>query len=77
MTWKTKFFATVLGALVMFGVAGAAQASDDACYRRIRNEERTLNRDIDHHGYYSRQADHDRRELDRLRAECSYGRGYR
>jgi len=74
MSWKLKFFATILGALVMFGGAGAAQAADrdDACYRKIRNEERELDRAINRHGYHSRQADHERRELDKLRDKCSY-----
>lgn len=76
MSWKLKFFATLLGALVMFGGAGAAQASDrdrdDACYRKIRNEERELDRAINRHGYYSRQANHERRELDKLHDRCSF-----
>jgi len=59
----------------MVGGAGAAQASgrdrDDACYRKIHNEERELDRAINRHGYYSRQADHERRELDKLRDRCS------
>jgi hypothetical protein len=81
MSWKLKFFATILGALVMFGGAGAAQASDrdrdDACYRKIHNEERELDRAINRDGYYSRQADHERRELDKLRDRCTYYRDRR
>lgn len=82
MRVKTRAVATLLGALVMFGGAGAAQAQnryrgedryrDDACYRKIRNEERELSRAIDRHGYYSRQADHERRELEKLREKCRY-----
>jgi hypothetical protein len=69
---KIRLFALMLGALVMFGGAGVAQASDpyDACARRIAREERTLDRDIARHGYYSRQAENDRRELARLQWEC-------
>lgn len=76
MSWKLKFFATILGALVMFGGASATQARDrdDACYRKIHNEERELDRAINRHGFYSRQADHERRELDKLRDKCSYRR---
>jgi hypothetical protein len=79
MTRKIKLFAVLLGALVMFGGAGAAQANDrlrdDACYHKINKEEHELDRAIRKHGYYSRQADNERRELARLRYEC--GRGWR
>jgi hypothetical protein len=79
MTRKIKLFAVLLGALVMFGGAGAVQASDrdrdDACYRKINKEERELGRAIRKHGYYSRQADNERRELARLQNEC--GRRWR
>jgi len=34
-----------------------------------------LDKAIAHHGYYSRQAEHERRELDRIRDECRY-RGF-
>ncbi|MFZ0818913.1 MAG: hypothetical protein WAM91_02510 [Candidatus Acidiferrales bacterium] len=79
MTRKIKLLAVLLGALVMFGGAGVAQASDryrdDGCYRKISNEERELDRAIRKHGYYSRQADSERRELARLHYEC--GRRWR
>jgi len=76
MTRKIKWLAVMLGALVMFGGAGVAQAADrdDACYRKISKEERELDRAIRRHGFYSRQADHERRELDRLRWECGRAR---
>ena len=72
MTSKIRLFAFALGALVMLGGAGAARASgyDDVCYRRIAKEERKLDNAIYHHGYYSRQAENERRELARLRWEC-------
>jgi hypothetical protein len=77
MTRKIKLFAVLLGALVMFGGAGAAQASDhdrdrdDACYRKINKEERELDKAIRKHGFYSRQANEERREIARLQNECS------
>jgi hypothetical protein len=83
MTRKIKLFAVMLGALVMFGGAGVAQAADhdrdrdDACYRKIRKEERDLDRAINRHGYYSRQANDERRELARLQRECGNGRRWR
>jgi hypothetical protein len=82
MKWKTTMLASVLGALVMLGGAGVASAQnryrdddryrDDACYRKIEKERRELDRAIERHGFYSRQADHERRELRKLQARCSY-----
>ena len=74
MKRNLKMFAILLGALVMFGGAGSAQAMgndrDDACYRKVRDEERELNRAIERHGYNSRQADHERRDLEKAREKC-------
>jgi hypothetical protein len=74
MKRNLKMFAVLLGALVMFGGAGSASAiggdRDDACYRKVREEERELNRAIERHGVYSRQADHERREFDKARDKC-------
>ena len=79
MTRKINLFAVLLGALVMFGGAGVAQANDhdrdDACYLRIKKEERELDKAIRKHGYYSRQANDERLELSRLQREC--GRRWR
>jgi hypothetical protein len=83
MTRKIRLFAVILGALVMFGGAGVAQAKDhdrdrdDACYRKINKEERELDRAIRKHGYYSRQANEERLELGRLQRECGRGRRWR
>lgn len=78
MKRRSVVSAIVLGALVMLGGAGVAQASqyryDDACYRKISQKERDLDRAIDHHGFHSRQADHARWELQKVREECSYRR---
>jgi hypothetical protein len=64
--------AVVLGALVMFGGAGTAKADgrDDACYRNVQQQERELNRAIERHGFYSRQADHERSDVERAREKC-------
>lgn len=74
MTRCLKMFAIVLGAVVMLGGAGSARAMgndrDDACYRKVREEERELNRAIERHGYNSRQADHERRDLEKAREKC-------
>jgi len=78
MKRNSMVLAIVLGALVMFGGAGAAQAAgrdrDDACYRKVREEERELNRAIERHGFYSRQANHERRDLDKARDKCRFER---
>jgi hypothetical protein len=39
--------------------------------------QRELDRAIERHGYWSRQAQNDRRELDRLYARCRNRDGYR
>jgi hypothetical protein len=74
MKFKSTLLAAFLGALVMFGSAGIAQASGadryDACARRIFNEQRALDRAIEHHGLYSRQAEHARLDLEKARAAC-------
>jgi len=74
MKRNVKMFAILLGALVMFGGAGSASAMgddrDDACYRKVREEERELNRAIERHGMYSRQANHERRDLEKAREKC-------
>jgi hypothetical protein len=79
MTRKIKLFAVLAAALVMSGGAGVTEASDhfrdDGCYRKVEKEERDLDRAIRKHGYYSRQADNERRELARLQNEC--GRRWR
>jgi hypothetical protein len=63
--------AAVLGALVMFGGAGAAHAeSRESCYRKVRSEQRDLDRAIQRHGYRSRQAEKERRELARAQDRC-------
>lgn len=74
MKRNSMMLAVVLGALVMFGGAGIARAAapdrDDSCYRKVREEERELNRAIDRYGFYSRQANHERRDLDKARDKC-------
>jgi len=80
MKIKFTWMAAVLGALVILGSAGAAQVSaadrfnDDACARKIFNEERALDRAIEHHGLHSRQADHARWDLQKTRDVCGPAR---
>jgi hypothetical protein len=55
--------------LVTSGTA-LARDWDNGCGQRIRNEEWKLRRDIDRHGFYSRQARHDRQRIAELREGC-------
>ncbi len=79
MSWRASFLRSALGGTLLLGgillTTGTAQARDrdDNCRNRIRSEERELDRNIRRHGYYSRQANHDRRELNSLRNSCHGG----
>lgn len=69
-----RILGLALGAFILLGVAGTASAGDwyHDCNRKIAHEQHELDRAIARHGYYSRQADHDRHELWRLENECRY-----
>lgn len=63
--------AVALGGFLLFAGATSAQAHDrDECYRRINKAEWKLDKAIEHHGYYSRQADRRRYELREARERC-------
>ncbi len=64
-------FSAVLFSLVFFTGAPRAAAHDwDKCQRRIEKAEFKLHREIERHGWYSRQAQHRRRELREARERC-------
>jgi hypothetical protein len=65
----TKLSGIILAMLLICGTAGSAKAAD-WCSREIRHERHELNEAVRHHGYYSWQADHQRRDLDRVRDQC-------
>jgi len=69
---KGSLLGLILGAFLILGGATAVRADDwgRRCDNRIAHERAELDRAIARHGYYSRQADLERRELDRLYAEC-------
>jgi hypothetical protein len=72
MKLKTFLICLAVG-IGVSGGAGALRAQDrDDCSRRIRNDQRELDRAIDQHGYYSSQARHERTELQRDAAKCGY-----
>jgi len=77
-----KQVAVAVGLLLMLGgpLAVTASAADRDCGERVAREQRELDRAIDRHGYNSRQAEHERREIAKLRAKCDAYRdryGYR
>lgn len=63
-----------LSAVLLLSGAVPAQAHDrdDDCYRRIHRAEEKLEREIYRHGYYSRQAQHQRHKLQEERERCYY-----
>jgi hypothetical protein len=71
---QLEFWGSHSARFYFWGTAGVASAADwyHDCDRRIAHEQHELDRAIAHHGYYSRQADHERRELQRLYDECRY-----
>lgn len=71
MLKSVKLSGIILGALLILGMAGSAGA-EDWCAKHIRHAQHELDEAIHDHGYYSKQADHRRRELDRILDECRY-----
>jgi len=70
MLSRTKLLGFALAVMIV-GSAGSAGAVD-WCTRRIDHQRHELDRAIARHGYWSRQAEHERRELERLRNQCRY-----
>ena len=64
-----------LGGLLFVAGAPAAKAADrDDCERRIAKADYKLHEAIEHHGYYSKQADHWRHERHEAYERCErYG----
>lgn len=79
MNWKITlrtavFSAALAGGLLLSVGAGTARADDDmaACHRNIDKWQDRLNHDAERHGNDSRQAMHDRHELDEARDACRH-----
>ena len=69
--WKTALLTAAFGGFLLFGAAGRAEAQDFyKCQRNIEKHEWKLQREINRHGFYSRQADHQRHELREARERC-------
>jgi len=73
-SFKNVFWGIALGGLMLLGSTGAAQAAGAPyrCDRRIAQERFALDHAIARHGFYSGQANFERRELARVRYECGY-----
>jgi hypothetical protein len=71
MLLKTTLVSALAGGLMLFGSATNAGADDrDRCNENVQRWEQKLERDIDRHGVNSRQANHDRHELNEARETC-------
>jgi hypothetical protein len=68
MISKTRLLGLALGAVFM--LAGASSVQAQCSESRFRHEQWELERAINHHGYYSRQAQEERNELARLSERC-------
>jgi hypothetical protein len=78
MKGRHVILATAAGMLMMLGAAQPARADHrdrlDNCYRKVEKEERKLDREVRRHGWHSRQAQHRREKIARLRFTCGgYG----
>jgi hypothetical protein len=78
--WKTALASVLAGGLLLSGGAMTARADDyHSCRQNVEKWESRLDHDINHHGVYSRQANHDRHELAEARESCErhFGNGWR
>jgi len=77
--WKTALATVLAGGFLALGGATPARAADqNSCRRNVEKWESHLDRDIEQHGVYSRQANHDRHELAEARENCErrYGNSW-
>jgi len=80
MLLKATLAAALAGGFLLLAGATPARAEDfGSCRRNIDKWQYRLDRDIHRHGAYSRQANHDRRELAVTRENCDrrYGNSWR
>jgi len=68
---KTSLVTALAVGFMFFGNATNVRADDrESCYQNVQNLERKLDRDVDRHGADSRQARHDRHEMEEARDSC-------
>lgn len=84
MSWRTTlknatFAAALAGGLLLSAGALTARADDDmaACHRNVDHWQDRLNHDVDRHGADSKQAMHDRHEMEEARDACRHRFGDR
>ena len=80
MLLKTTVVSALAGGFMLFGSAANARADNrDSCYRNVQNWEYNLDRDVNRHGFYSREANQDRHELAEARLSCQrrFGNNWR
>jgi len=71
MLLKMTIASGLAGGLMLFGSATNARPYDrDSCNQNVQRWGQKLDRDIDRHGVNSRQANHDRHELNEARESC-------
>ena len=69
--WSLGITAALVMSSGMPRAFGQLQAEiDERCQRRIQHAEHELHEAVEHHGRYSREADHERRELHEAREQC-------
>ena len=71
--WKKALLTAGLGTAMALGgvlIASTPAEARDKCSKRIQKEQRDLNRAIQRHGYFSRQANEQRRQLRWAQQSC-------
>ena len=71
--WKKTLLTAGLGTAMALGgvlIASTPAQARDNCSKRIQREQRDLNRAIQRYGYFSWQANEERREIRRLQSTC-------
>jgi hypothetical protein len=82
MVNKTRLAGIALGVTLLIGGASTTKAehwSESKCRSKIQKEQRELDRAVYRFGPFSRKANEERRELNRILERCEYDgyRGYR
>jgi len=78
MLWKMALACALAGGFLFVSGGATVRAADlGSCRRNVEKWESRLNYDMNHHGVYSRQANHDRHELAAAREYCARRYGYR
>ena len=75
ITVRTSLLSLVIPAVLLSAAVSHLQAEDlDACQRRVAHAEHELHEAMEKHGRNSKQANHERRELNKAREHCWHER---